>query len=134
MFCATNSPERRRWARSCWMSGTIFAPLLIVSAAGFRLYHLHGFAAYVLAVLPTLPILWVLVELGRYLAAEKDEFQRNLLVQCLLGGIGGTLATTTIWGYLEDFARAPHLDLIYVYGIFWLFVLVSYPVVRLRYR
>ena len=26
-----------------------------------------------------------------FLAEEKDEFQRNLLVQALLGGIGGTL-------------------------------------------
>ena len=50
------------------------------------------------------------MELGRFLAAEKDEFQRNVLIQCLLGGIGGTLTTTTIWGYLEDFAHAPHLD------------------------
>jgi hypothetical protein len=61
-------------------------------------------------------------------------FAAYVLVQCVLGGTGGTLATTTIWGYLEDFAHAPHLDLVYVYPIFWLFVLVSYPVVRLRYR
>jgi hypothetical protein len=134
MFCTTNSPEQRRWVRSCWMSAAMVVPLVVGAAAAFRFYHLHGFAAYVVAALPTLPILWVLAELGRFLAVEKDEFQRNVLVQCVLGGTGGTLATTTIWGYLEDFAHAPHLDLVYVYPIFWLFVLVSYPVVRLRYR
>jgi hypothetical protein len=134
MFCTTNSPEQRRWVRSCWTSAALVAPLVLGACAAFRLYHLHGFAAYGVAVLPTLPILWVLVELGRFLAVEKDEFQRNLLVQCVLGGTGGTLATTTIWGYLEDFAHAPHLDLVYVYPIFWLFVLVSYPLVRLRYK
>jgi hypothetical protein len=116
------------------MSAAIVVPLVIGAALAFRLYHLHGVAAYAVAVLPTLPILWVLAELGRYLAVEKDEFQRNVLIQCVLGGTGGTLATTTIWGYLEDFARAPHLDLVYVYPIFWLFVLVSYPVVTLRYK
>ncbi|MGD1107903.1 MAG: hypothetical protein ABR865_12730 [Terracidiphilus sp.] len=134
MFCTTSSPEQRRWVRSCWMSAAIVVPLVIGAALAFRLYHLHGVAAYAVAVLPTLPILWVLAELGRYLAVEKDEFQRNVLIQCVLGGTGGTLATTTIWGYLEDFARAPHLDLVYVYPIFWLFVLVSYPVVTLRYK
>jgi hypothetical protein len=112
----------------------LVALLAVGVALVFRLLHLHGVPAYAAAVLPALPILWLLVEMGRYLAAEKDEFQRNLLVQCLLGGTGGTLATTTVWGYLEDFARAPHLDLVLVYAIFWLFVLVSYPVVRLRYR
>jgi hypothetical protein len=134
MFCTSKSPEQRRWARSCWISAGLVVLLAVGAAAAFRLYHLRGVAAYVVAVLPTLPILWALAELGRFLAVEKDEFQRNVLVQCVLGGTGGTLATTTIWGYLEDFARAPHLDLVYVLPIFWLFVLVSYPVVRLRYR
>ncbi len=134
MFCSINSPEQRRWVRSCWISAALVVLLAPGACVAFRLYHLHGAAAYVVAVLPALPILWVLVELGRFLAVEKDEFQRNILVQCVLGGTGETLATTTIWGYLEDFAHAPHLDLIWVYPIFWLFVVVSYPVVRLRYR
>ncbi len=134
MFCTIDSPEQRRWVRSCVISALLVVVLAIGATAAFRLWHLKGLPAYAVAVLPALPILWLLVEMGRFLAAEKDEFQRNLLVQSLLGGIGGTLATTTIWGYLEDFARAPHLDLVYVYPIFWLFVVVSYPVVRLRYR
>jgi hypothetical protein len=87
-----------------------------------------------MAILPAIPILWVLMETGRFLATEKDEFQRNVLVQCLLGGIGGTLAVTTIWGNLENFAHAPHLDLVWIYPIFWIFVVLSAPVVMWRYR
>jgi hypothetical protein len=134
MFCTIKSPAQRRWVHSCWISAALVAVLAVAVALVFRLLHLHGIPAYLAAVLPALPILWLLVEMGRYLALETDEFQRNLLVQCLLGGTGGTLATTTVWGYLEDFAHAPHLDLVLVYAIFWLFVLVSYPVVRLRYK
>ncbi len=134
MFCTFHNPAQRRFVRTCWTSGGLVTVLAVAVALLFRFLHLHGAPAYVAAVLPALPILWVLVETGRFLAVEKDEFQRNLLVQCLLGGTGGTLATTTIWGYLEDFARAPHLDLVWVYPIFWLFVCVSYPVVRLRYK
>lgn len=89
MFCTTNTPEQRRFVRSCWMSAGLVVPLVIGAAGAFRFYHLHGFAAYVVAVLPTLPILWVLVEMGRFLAVEKDEFQRNILIQCVLGGTGG---------------------------------------------
>jgi hypothetical protein len=134
MFCTIKSPAQRRWVHSCWISAALVAVLAVAVALVFRLLHLHGIPAYLAAVLPALPILWLLVEMGRYLALETDEFQRNLLVQCLLGGTGGTLATTTVWGYLEDFAHAPHLDLVWVYPIFWLFVVVSYPLVRLRYR
>jgi CDP-diglyceride synthetase len=134
MFCSIKSAAQRRFVRTCWMSGGLVAVLAVAAAAAFRLWHLKGLPAYPVAVLPALPILWVLIETGRYLAIEKDEFQRNLLVQCLLGGIGGTLAVTTVWGYMEDFARAPRLDLIWVYPIFWLFVGIAMPVVYRRYR
>jgi hypothetical protein len=85
-------------------------------------------------MLAALPILGALLATGAYLAEEKDEFQRDVLIQSLLGGIGVTLAAATVWGYLEDFVRAPGFDLILVYPIFWLFALLSYPVVRARYR
>jgi hypothetical protein len=134
MFCPSRSPAQLRFVRTCWMSGGLVAVLAVAAAAAFRLWHLKGLLAYPVAVLPALPILWVLIETGRYLAVEKDEFQRNLLVQCLLGGIGGTLAVTTVWGYMEDFARAPRLDLVWVYPIFWLCVALAYPVVVRRYR
>jgi hypothetical protein len=134
MFCSSKTPEQRRFARACWMSATLVVLLALGACAVFRFWHLKGLPAYAVAVLPALPILWFLVEMGRFLAVEKDEFQRNLLIQCVLGGTGGTMAITTVWGYLEDFAHAPHLDLVYVYPIFWLFFLLSYPLVRLRYR
>jgi hypothetical protein len=134
MLCSTKSPAVRRFARTCWMSTGLVVVLAVVAALAFRLGHLKGLIAYPVAVLPALPILWVLFETGRYLAEEKDEFQRNLLVQCLLGGTGGTLATTTAWGYLEAFAHVPHLQSMWIYPIFWLFVGLSVPVVILRYR
>lgn len=134
MFCSIKSLAHRRWIFASWAGALMVVVLAVVAAAAFRFGHLKGWAAYPVAVLPALPIAWVLVEMGRFLAQEKDEFQRNVLVQCLLGGTGGTLVTTTVWGYLEDFAHAPHLHLTLVYAIFWLFVVISYPVVRLKYR
>ena|ERR1017187_4720865 len=114
------------------------APLCVVfsllAALAVRLGHVSGIPAYLLAILPALPILGAILATGIYLDEEKDEFQRNLLVQSLLGGIGATLATTNIWGNLESFARAPHLDLIWIYPLFWIFVLVSYPIIWLRYK
>ena len=134
MFCSIKSPAQRRFVRTCWLSAGLVVVFAFVAAAAFRLGHLKGLLAYPVAVLPALPILWVLIETGRYLAVEKDEFQRNLLVQCMLGGIGGTLATTTAWGYLEAFAHVPHLQAMWIYPIFWLFVGLSVPVVVLRYK
>lgn len=134
MECATKNQAVRRFRVRSYWSAALVILFAFIAAASFRLLHLHGVVAYLVAILPALPILWALVALGQYLAEETDEFQRTLHVQYLLWGIGGTLGLTTVWGYLEDFARAPRLDLIYIYPIFWLFVAIAMPVVRRRYR
>jgi len=134
MICSVKNPAQRRFTVRCWLSAMLVVLLSVAAALAFKLGHLRGILAYPVAALPALPIVWVLLETGRYLAAEKDEFQRNVFVQCLLGGIGGTLAATTVWGYLEDFTHAPHLDLMWVYPIFWVFVGISAPLVMGRYR
>ena len=134
MECLPGNQAMRRFKIRCYASAGFVILFAFVAAASFRLLHLHGVVAYFVAILPALPILWALVALGQYLAEEKDEFQRNLHVQYLLWGIGGTLGVTTVWGYLEDFVHVPRLDLIYVYPIFWLFVGLAIPLVRRRYR
>jgi len=134
MDCLPQNQAVRRFRRRSYASAALVILFAFIAAASFRLLHLHGILAWFVAVLPALPILWALVAVGQYLAEEKDEFQRALHVQYLLCGIGGTLAVTTMWGYLEDFAHAPRLDLIYVYPIFWLFVAIAMPVVKRRYR
>lgn len=134
MFCASKSPARRRLIRSSLMSAISLVLLAAGVAESFRFWHLKGLPADVVAVIPALPILWFIVGMGRYVAAEKDEFQRNLLVQSLLYGTGGTLAATTIWGYLEDYAHAPHLNLIFVFPLFCIFMAIAKSLVQLRYR
>ena len=125
---------QRRFVIRMWVAAGLCALLAVLAALTFRLLHLRGLPAYPVAVLPALPILGALLATGAYLNEEKDEFLHNVLVQCLLGGIGLTLAATTIWGYLEDFARIPHLDPVWIYPLFWLFAGLSYYVVRMRYR
>jgi hypothetical protein len=134
MFCSSKNPAVRRFAGSCWIGAGLVVVLTVVAAVAFKWGHSHGVLAYPVSILPALPIVWVLLETGRYLAVEKDEFQRNLLVQCLLGGVGGTLATTTAWGYLEASVHVPHLQGMWIYPIFWLFVVIAMPVVKARYR
>ena len=134
MLCAFNNPAQRRFVIRMWIMAALCVLFSLVAALVFRHSHPHGVVSYLVAVLPALPIIGALIYTGVYLAEEKDEFQRNLLVQSLLGGTGGILAVITAWGYMEDFARAPHLDLIWVYPLFWLCAGISYVLVRARYR
>ncbi len=134
MLCSIKNPAARRYVIRMWVAAGFCILFAVVAALTFRLVHSHGVPAYLVAILPALPILGALFYTGVYLTEETDEFQRNLLVQSLLGGIGGILALETVWGNLEDLAHAPHLDLIWVYPLFYLFVLISYGLVWLRYR
>lgn len=133
MLCISN-PAQSRYVLRMFLTAVLCILFSVLAAVGVRYLHASGAAAWALALLAGLPILGALLATGAYLAEEKDEFQRNLYVQALLGGMAVTLALTTVWGYLEDFARAPHLRLAWVYPFFWIFVLISFPVVWLRYR
>jgi len=133
MWCTSNAAQKRYTTRM--LVAALFCILFsCIAVVGVRHFHVRGGAAYALAILPALPIVAALVGTGAYLNEEKDEFQRTLYIQSLLGGIGGTLALTTIWGFLEDFVLAPHLRPTWIYPFFWIFVALAFPVVRLRYR
>ncbi len=134
MICSVQNQAQRRYVIHSWSSAGLVLLLAVGAKMAFRLWSLNGVVAWFTAVLPALPIVWMLIATGEYLMDEKDEFVRMMLVQCLLFGIGGTLAVTTVWAYLEDFVRAPRLDLIWVYPMFWIFVALAYPVVKARYR
>ena len=80
------------------------------------------------------PSLATLAIVGLYIAEESDEFERSIIVQSMLWGLGGALSVSTIWGFLEDFAKAPHISSFYVYIFFWIFMGISQPFIRMRYR
>lgn len=73
---------------------------------------------YLAAATPAAPILAVIWAMGRYLLEETDEYLRVQLVEAILWATGVTLAVTTVWGFLETYAQAPHAP---AYAVFILF-------------
>jgi hypothetical protein len=112
----------------------LYMLLLVPAVWVFVRFRPTGVLAYALAVLPALAIIGMLVVIGLYLSEEKDEFIRNMQIQSLLGGMGGTLSLVSVWGLLENFTHVRRLDLFLVYPIFWGFVGISTVIVWLRYK
>ena len=105
--------------RVVWLTA-LYSVLLIAAVCGFKHQLFGGLAAYVAAVLPALPIIGIFAAMGRYLVEEQDEYIRTLMVRQSLWASAFTLSVATIWGFLESFELAGHVDS-YMIVVVWFF-------------
>jgi hypothetical protein len=68
----------------------------------------QGALAWMLAILPSLPILAMLWSMARYLVEESDEYMRLKAVNAALSATGLLLCVATFWGFLETFGLVVH--------------------------
>lgn len=118
-----------------------FIPLMIlyvIAISGvsltFRLMDPVGLLAFILAMVAALPILGVIAVMGLYLREETDEFQRTVLIESMLWGIGLTLSGFTVWGLLEFYVDVPRLPAFWAFPVFCAAMGLAQPFVRRRYR
>jgi hypothetical protein len=105
--------------RVIWLS-LLYAALLIAAVYLFKHGLVGGIAAYVVAALPALPIIGLFAAIGRYLVEEQDEYIRALMVRQTLWASGFALSVATVWGFLESFEVAGHIDSYYI-AVVWFF-------------
>ena len=110
--------RRYNW-RVIWLS-LLYAGALLLAVYGFKHHLLSGGLAYGVAVLPALPIIGIFAAIGRYLVEEQDEYLRMLMVRQTLWASGFALSLATIWGFLESFGLAGHVDAYYI-AVAWFF-------------
>lgn len=100
----------------------------------FATRSIHGAGAYLLAVLPALPLIAAIVILGRYIREETDEFKRAVFVEAMLRAIGVTMVLTTAWGFIEMFIPGIHVPVLWVFPVFCVMAVASKLFVRRRYQ
>ena len=132
--CLPNNPAAKRYAARFAPTMAVYVIAIIAAALVFKHHPPHGVLAYLLAVLPAIPIIGMIVIVGLYLKEETDEFQRTVLIQSMLWAVGATLAVTTVWGFLELFSLAPHFDTYLAFPLFWFCVGVTTPFLKRKYR
>ena len=100
--------KRYNW-RIIWLS-LAYCAFLLPAVYGFKHHLIVGAAAWIVAVLPAVPIIGLFAAMGRYLVEERDEFVRMLMVRQMLWAMGFTLSCATIWGFLDNFGLVGHVD------------------------
>lgn len=112
------TPAWRRYnIRVVWLSA-LYAIFILAAVYGFKHGMVGDGIAYVVAILPALPIIGIFAAIGRYLVEEQDEYVRMLMVRQTLWASGFALSAATIWGFLESFGLAGHVDAYYI-AVLW---------------
>ena len=106
---ARSLASKRYNRRMIWLS-LLYCAFLLPAVYGFKHQLVPGWAAYLVAILPALPIIGIFAALGRYLVEEQDEYVRMLMVRQMLWASGFALSLATVWGFLDNFQLVGHAD------------------------
>lgn len=90
---------------------------------------LSGPYAYLIAALPAVPVAGMMLSVLRHMNSA-DEFVRALLAKRFVVAAGLTFVGCAFWGFLESFARAPHIELWLVFPAFWAAFALVTPFVK----
>jgi Kef-type K+ transport system membrane component KefB len=112
-----NQAQRRYNKRVIGLS-LLYALFLVSAVWLFRHDRPSGALAWLVAILPALPLFGIFVAMGRYLVEESDEYLRAMETRKSLIATGFMLIVTTGWGFLQSFELAPHVDF-YWAAILW---------------
>ena len=113
------TPRRatQRYTRDFWIAILVYVVLVFAVTLAIKHHNITGPLLWTLAVLPALPLLRMIYVMGRYLL-ETDEYQRAMQTRRMLGALGAMLGVCTVYGFVETFAGAPHLELYLVFPMF----------------
>ena len=116
---ARSEAQRRYIKRMLVVTGVYLAT---VAAASFTIDENGPVTALtvLLAVLPGLAVIGFFWVIGRLIVEERDEFIRMLIVRQSLIATAVALSSASVWGFLEAYGVAPHIDAYWVV-ILWFF-------------
>jgi lipopolysaccharide export LptBFGC system permease protein LptF len=106
LFCKGATTAKKRYQRSVLQF--MGAYMVVVLCSGWFVKHdgAEGkFFLYFWSVIPAIPIVAVIVRMGKYLREETDEYQRLLTMQAILVGTGALLAVLVVDDFLRAFAN-----------------------------
>ena len=104
------TPAAKRYNLRLIILTLLYGLFLTCAVYAFKRHLVGGTLAWIVAILPALPLIGVFAAMGRYLIEEQDEYVRMLLVRQMLWAMGFALSCATIWGFLEGFELIGHID------------------------
>jgi peptidoglycan/LPS O-acetylase OafA/YrhL len=134
MFCQHKSPALKRYQKRMMFVMVGYVVVLLGSSWMVKHGHPHGWFLYFLSALPAIPIMMVIVSMGRYLREETDEYLRLRTMRALLVATAALLGTLVVSDFLQAFAGAPAFPPFTSFVIFCAAFAITQGVLQLRDR
>jgi hypothetical protein len=106
----TATTAANRFRRRMFAMQAIYVVTLILAIFGYRALPHGSPLVWAAAIAPALPVIGLILVMGLYLREETDELERAIQSEAALWATGGLLAMATLWGFLETFKLAPHVE------------------------
>ncbi len=133
-MCMTTTPAAKHYRRRMLISSSVYTATLLL-AVGLNVRHLlTGPLAYAVAILPAIGVAGMFASMGLYLREETDEFQRAMQIESSLWATGIVMMVCAIWGFLEMFHLAPHVEAWVVVPVWAMALGIANVFTRRRYR
>ena len=104
--CASTAMKTYNRRMLIWSFAYVVALFAAIGAT--KALRPEGALAWLFAILPSLPIVFMLWAMARYLVEESDEYLKSKAVGAALAATGFLLAIATFWGFLETFGLVAH--------------------------
>lgn len=103
------SPATRRYNQRMliWSVGYVLCLGTAMTARNYL--DPQGALLWAIAILPSVPMVFFVWTLARYVIEEEDEYLRHRQTSAALIGLALVLLAGTLWGFLETFGVAPHI-------------------------
>jgi uncharacterized membrane protein len=108
--CGAYSAATGTYNRRALIWSFSYVLLLVGAITANRAWHPAGALAWVIAILPALPVFFLIWSMGAYIVEETDEYLRQRTVISALWATGFLLALATCYGFLETFKLVPHVE------------------------
>ena len=118
--CGMNTKAGKRYRQRMLVTMSIYVVLVLGAALLVKHGHLQGWMLYACALAPAVPVILVLVQIGRYLQEESDEYVRAMTVRALLIATGALMGTIVVSDFLRSFAKVGNLPPFLCFMVFFL--------------
>jgi hypothetical protein len=106
MLCKDETGARKRYKRDAIRFMTAYVVVLFCSSWFVKHDGAEHFYLYFWSIIPAIPIIALIVRMGRYLQEETDEYQKLMRMRAILVGTAALLGALVVDDFLRAFAHA----------------------------